>query len=30
MVLELKNVGERSAAENYRPASLLSMVNKVL
>ena len=25
----LKNVGERSAAENYRPVSLLSVVSKV-
>ena len=30
VVLELKNVGERSAAENYRPVSLLCMVSKVL
>ena len=29
MVLVLKNVGERSAAENYHPVSLLSVVGKV-
>ena len=26
----LKNIGERSAAKNYRPVSLLSVVSKVL
>ena len=29
MVLVFKNVGERSAAKNYRPFSLLSVVSKV-
>ena len=29
VVLVFKNVGERSAAENYRPVSLLSVVSKV-
>ena len=29
VVLVLKNVGERSAAENYHPVSLLSVVGKV-
>ena len=30
VVLVFKNVGERSAAKNYRPVSLLSVVSKVL
>ena len=29
VVLVFKNVGERSAAENYRPVSRLSVVSKV-
>ena len=29
MVSVFKNVGERSAAKNYRPVSLLSVVGKV-
>ena len=29
VVLVFKNVGERSIAENYHPASLLSVVSKV-
>ena len=29
VVLVFKNVGERSTAKNYRPVSLLSVVNKV-
>ena len=29
MVPVFKNVGERSAAKNYRPVSLLSVVSKV-
>ena len=29
MVPVYKNVGERSTAKNYRPASLLSVVSKV-
>ena len=29
MVLVFKSVGERFIAKNYRPVSLLSMVNKV-
>ena len=29
MVPAFKNVGERSAAKNYRPVSLLSVVGKV-
>ena len=30
MVIVFKNVGERSAAQNYRPFSLLSVVKKSL
>ena len=30
VVLVFKNVGERSAAKNYRPVSLFSVVSKVL
>ena len=30
MVSVFKNVGERCAAKNYRPVSLLSMVSTVL
>ena len=29
MVSVFKNLGEKSTAKNYRPASLLSVVNKV-